>query len=70
MSILIDKLVYPIDPQSGVVAQHKDGGWYVAKPCQLNDIPEIWRRLKDAWRVVVGRSFACHYKDDEEMSHE
>jgi predicted RNA-binding Zn-ribbon protein involved in translation (DUF1610 family) len=39
---------------------HGRPGWYLAKPVPG---PFIWR-LRDAWRVLMGRSFACHYYAD------
>jgi len=43
------------------------GNWWIARP--LNKKP-IKKRIIDAFRVLRGRSFACHYKQDEEDDNE
>lgn len=40
----------------------RDGNWWIAKP--LNKAP-LKKRINDAIRVLRGKSFACHYKQDE-----
>ena len=39
-----------------------DGKWYIAKPYGLLFLR---LRIKDAWRVLLGKSIAAHYKEDE-----
>jgi hypothetical protein len=58
MSILIDKLVHDAknDAKSCI-----DGVWYLSKDTRYFD----FSRFKDAWRVLIGRSRAYHYKIDE-----
>ena len=58
MSIIIDRLV---QMESEPKACY-DGYWYAAKPMEIFSIKE---RIKDAWRVLVGKSRAYHYKADE-----
>ena len=65
MSKLIDEVT-----KSGILstwAQNpKDGKWYIAKPLPFYGINEIFNRIKDAGRVISGKSFAVHYKEDDE----
>ncbi len=39
-----------------------NGRWYIAKP---HGILFIRLRIKDAWRILLGKSIAVHYKEDE-----
>ena len=57
MSTLIDNLLYLSSPN-----QEIDGKWYIAKPYDLRSFKE---RLKDAYRVLIGKSQAYHFKEDE-----
>jgi len=57
MSILVDTFV-KTEPQC--LAEVEPGKWAISKP--LNG-PFVWR-IKDAWRVLCGRSVAVHYAED------
>lgn len=63
MSILIDDLVKKQYNFNDFVKYEDD--WYIAKPIQPNFIKILFKRLKDAFRVIMGQSFAVHYKEDE-----
>lgn len=64
MSILIDELVR----ETGVngLNQLSNGYWYIAKPCGFYGWKGLIERVKDAWRVLTGKSRAYHYAEDEE----
>ncbi len=36
--------------------------WYIARPY---GVLFLCLRIKDAWRVLLGKSIAVHYKEDE-----
>lgn len=57
MSILIDDL-----KEQFTCNQEIDGKWYVAK-CQGNY--SLLYRLKDAWKILINKAIAVHYKEDE-----
>ena len=57
MSQIIDKLV-AIDSKNKVEI---NGEWWIAKP--LYDI-SLTGRIKDAWRILTGKSQAYHYFED------
>lgn len=57
MSTLIDNLMF-LSSQN----QEIDGKWYIAKPYNLSNLKQ---RLIDAYRVLVGKSQAYHFKEDE-----
>ena len=57
MSTLIDNLIF-LSSQN----QEIDGKWYVAKPYDLNSFKQ---RLVDAYKVLIGKSQAYHFKEDE-----
>ena len=59
MSILIDNLIITYEWANN---QLNDGQWYIAKPY---DLQSFRHRLKDAYRVLVGKSYAYHFKEDE-----
>jgi len=63
MSILIDKLLKEVD--TSMKAQAKDLKWYVAKPLSFYSIKAKIQRVKDGLRVINGKSFTVHYKQDE-----
>ena len=63
MSILIDKLLKETD-QSTMI-QANDSKWYIAKPTPFYSIKTKIKRIKDALRVLKGKSFAVHYKENE-----
>ena len=70
MSILIDEFIAKVNKNQ--ITEGIDAGdgrgtkWYIAKslsgPLGLRKILE---RFQDAWRIIIGKSFACHYKKDE-----
>ena len=63
MSILIDKLMK--DVENAPASQAKDLKWYIAKPIHFYSIQEFFKRVRDGIRVINGKSFAVHYKQDE-----
>lgn len=63
MSILLDKLLKEVD--TSTTAQAKDLKWYVAKPLSFYSLKTRLQRIKDGIRVMNGKSFAVHYKQDE-----
>lgn len=63
MSILLDKLLKEVD--TSITAQAKDLKWYIAKPLPLYSLKAKLQRIKDGIRVINGKSFAVHYKEDE-----
>ena len=58
MSTLIDDLVGLCQTQNQF-----ENYWYIAKPYEGFYLKQ---RLLDAWRVLVGRSRAYHFKEDED----
>jgi hypothetical protein len=40
----------------------KEKGWFIAKPESLNSLSQ---RLKDAFKIMIGKAFAYHYMEDE-----
>jgi len=63
MSILIDKLLKEAD--TSTTTQAKDLKWYIAKPLPFYLLKTKLQRIKDGLRVMNGKSFAVHYKEDE-----
>ncbi len=63
MSILLDKLLKEADTSN--TAQAKDLKWYIAKPLPFYSLKAKLQRIKDGLRVMNGKSFAVHYKEDE-----
>lgn len=61
MSVLIDDLV----KTSSVKQEIKENYWYIAKPYGFYGWRGLVTRVKDAWRVLTGKSRAFHYKEDE-----
>lgn len=61
MSILIDKFI-EISKNRAVEIDKK---WYIAKPISYFSYIELPGKIKDAYRVLVGKSIAVHYKEDE-----
>ena len=39
-----------------------DDKWYISRPY---GVMFFRLRIKDAWRVLLGKSIAVHYKEDE-----
>jgi len=63
MSILIDKLYKEADNSN--LSQAKDLKWYLAKPTPFKSLKITLKRIGDGFRVINGKSFAVHYKQDE-----
>ena len=63
MSILLDKLLK--EAGTSTTAQAKDLKWYIAKPLPFYSLKTKIQRIKDGLRVMNGKSFAVHYKEDE-----
>jgi hypothetical protein len=63
MSILLDNLLKETDVS--VTTQAKDLKWYLAKPLSFYSLKTKLKRIKDGLRVMNGKSFAVHYKEDE-----
>jgi hypothetical protein len=64
MSILIEDL---IEQSKGVKTYSKDcNKWYIAKYLPLYGFFGFVSRLRDAYRVLIDKSRAYHYKEDEE----
>ncbi len=63
MSILLDKLLKEAD--TSITTQAKDLKWYIAKPLTFYSLKTKIQRFKDGLRVMNGKSFAVHYKEDE-----
>ena len=61
MSILIDDLI-----GYATVHQEFDGRWYIAKTYDLLGFLGLMHRIKDAYRVLIGKSRAYHFKEDED----
>jgi hypothetical protein len=59
MSILVDKICCKD------AHQEIDNIWYIAKPLKIKSIKNFLRNIKDSFRVLSGKSFAVHYKSDE-----
>ena len=57
MSTLIDDLIF-LSSQN----QEINGKWYIAKPYDLRSFKQ---KLQDAYRVLIGKSQAYHFKEDE-----
>ena len=63
MSTLIDIVVERY--RDDIPVTKIDQRWYIAKPLPMFTIREKVSKLKDALRVLIGTSFAVHYKEDE-----
>jgi hypothetical protein len=63
MSILIDKFYKEADNSN--LSQSKDLKWYLAKPIPFKSLKTTLKRIGDGFRVINGKSFAVHYKQDE-----
>ncbi len=68
MSKLIDKLIK--EHKEHPTTEYDDGkgysiGWYLAKPLPFYSIGSYLSRVKDAYRVLIDKSRAYHYKEDE-----
>ena len=61
MSTLIDDLII----EYTTVYQEIEGKWYIAKCYDLYGFAGLKHRIKDAFRVLIGKSRAYHFKEDE-----
>jgi hypothetical protein len=61
MSVLIDELF----AQKGNTHTNINGKWYISKCVGYFSPCVLYRRMKDAFSVLIGKSFAYHYKVDE-----
>jgi len=72
VSLLVDELLD--SNMRGCSHIQIDGRWYIAKGMNLLGLfPNIDRfknRVIDAIRVLTGKSFAVHYKEDERLQDE
>lgn len=65
MSQLIDTWIY-VNTRVYPSQVQVDGEWYIAKPISYDrQFVPLQNRLRDALRVLTGRSFAVHFKQDE-----
>ncbi len=65
MSILVDELVGVYSPSGTPGYRRVDNKMYIAKPYDYYGLSTIIRRVKDAFRVLIGKSHAYHYWEDE-----
>ena len=63
MSVLIDKLL--ADDMINSHQSEFDDGWFIAKPLPFYYGIFDFKRFRDAWRILSGKSHAYHYKIDE-----
>jgi hypothetical protein len=62
MSILLDELL-----KEERIMTYIEPRWYMAKPIPYYSIKTLLNRVRDAIRVIRGKSFAVHYKEDEQL---
>jgi hypothetical protein len=62
MSVLIDDLVKSIILNT---KRQIGGRYYIAKPLSFYGLCEIKKRIKDAYSILIGKSRAYHFKQDE-----
>lgn len=65
MSILIDELLGVYSPAGTPTYRRVKDKMYIAKPCDYYGLYTIILRIKDAFRVLIGKSKAYHYWEDE-----
>ena len=66
MSILIDELLNEeCDPTLTLI----NSKFYVAKPIPFYSIYTFINRIKDGFKVMLGKAFAVHYKEDEKINN-
>jgi hypothetical protein len=63
MSKLLEQVL--IESKNCSWTKAADTKWYIAKPVPFYGIPTKWQCIKDGFRVMRGKSFAVHYKEDE-----
>lgn len=63
MSILVDDLVNVYKP--GNCTYRRVGTrTYIAKPCPYYGFQDFIRRIKDAFKVLIGKGYVYHYWED------
>lgn len=67
MSILIDELVGVYSPAGTPGYRRVKDKMYIAKDCDFYGLTTIIHRIKDAYRVLIGKSRAYHYWEDEHI---
>lgn len=65
MSILIDELLGVYSPAGTPGYRRVKDKMYIAKPCDFYGVCTLLLRIKDAFRVLIGKSKAYHYWEDE-----
>lgn len=65
MSILIDDLV-KVYSHGNCTYRRSGNKKYIAKTLEFYGFHTIKNRIKDAIRILLGKSKAYHYKEDEE----
>lgn len=60
MSVLIDRV---IDSYKEGPTKEIKGYWFVAKPLGMHT--SFIDKLIDCYRILIGKSFAIHFKQDE-----
>ena len=65
MSILIDQLIGVYGPSGGSEHRRVKDKMYIAKPYDYYGLSTVIRRVKDAFRVLIGKSHAYHYWEDD-----
>ena len=67
MSVLLDKILD--DDGRDRISVNINGRYYIAKCMRVRslkkDIKFVFNNIKDSLRVLRGKSFAVHYKEDE-----
>ena len=66
MSRLIDSF---LKEEHNTTLTQIDLKWYIAKPISFYSLNTFLNRLKDGLRVIRGKSFALHYKEDEQFKN-
>ena len=65
MSILVDDLVRVYSPAASPGYRRVRNGYKIAKDCNYYGLYGLIQRIKDAYRVLIGKSRAYHYWEDE-----
>lgn len=65
MSILIDELLGVYSPAGTPGYRRVNDKYYIAKECDYYGLSTVIKRIKDAFRVLTGKSRAYHYWEDE-----
>jgi hypothetical protein len=65
VSILIDDLVRVYSSTASPVYRRVGNVYKIAKDCDYYGLCGFIQRIKDAYRVLIGKSRAYHYYEDE-----